>query len=344
MFKRIANIARKWTQGRPDVGTTPSDVVFRENKISLIRYRSDSVQGAPILLVPSLINRHYVLDLMHEKSFVEYLVGRGHDVYMIDWGRPGPEDRYLTFDTYCDRYLGRMIRQVARRSPSGKTHLLGYCLGGTMAAIRLADRQEDVQSFVALAAPVDFEDAGVLGVFSRAETIDLNAMARAFGNIPWPLMQAGFHLVRPTMNLSKAIYMLDRAWDDQFLDGFFALETWSNDNVSFPGRAFERYIQALYRENQLIRDEFALSGRRISLSDIRVPTLTVCFEHDHIVPAKSASILHDVIASKERELKVLRGGHVGAVVSRRASQSLWPMLSDWYRERDSTASDVLAVS
>ena len=97
---------------RPAVGQTPADVVHTENKWRLLRYRSE--RGAkrpktPILLVPSLINRHYVLDLMPNKSFAEYLVSRGHDVFVIDWGTPSDEDRYVTFDDICDRALGRAI-------------------------------------------------------------------------------------------------------------------------------------------------------------------------------------------------------------------------------------------
>ena len=129
MIKRIANITRKLLAGRPNVGATPCDVIHRENKWRLLRYRPlDDVEprgDSPILLVPSLINRHYILDLMPNKSFVEYLLGRGHDVYIIDWGTPGDEDRFLDFEAFCYRYLRRASRLVARRSPTAKTHLLG---------------------------------------------------------------------------------------------------------------------------------------------------------------------------------------------------------------------------
>ena len=92
------------------------------------------------MLVPSLINRHYVLDLMPGKSLAEYLVGAGHDVYVIDWGSPSDEDRFLSFDDICDRYLGRAVRHVARTSERKATHLLGYCLGGTLTSIYAAAR------------------------------------------------------------------------------------------------------------------------------------------------------------------------------------------------------------
>ncbi len=334
MIRRIANLARKWMAGRPNVGATPCDVIHRENKWRLLRYRPmDGVEplgDSPILMVPSLINRHYILDLMPQKSFVEYLLARGHEVYIIDWGTPGDEDRFLDFEDFCHRYLGRACRKVARRSPTAKTHLLGYCLGGTLTAIYAATRPDHLDAMTLLAAPVDFEDDGLLSTWANMENLDLKAMVDAFGNIPWPLMQIGFHLLRPTMNLSKAVYSFDRATDDVFLDGFFALETWSNDNVSFPGRAFLRYIHELYRENRLIRGEFAVDGRRIDLADIACPTLNITFQHDHIVPPQSAQALNDCVDDDLLEHRHLHGGHVGAVCSSKASKRLWPLVSDWF--------------
>ena len=340
MIRRIANLFRKIKEGRPVVGATPADVIHRENKWRILRYRPDPeatpLETEPILLVPSLINRHYVLDLMPGKSFVEFLVGRGHDVYIIDWGTPGDEDRYLTFDDFCYTYLGRAIRKVAARSPTGKTHVLGYCLGGTLTTIYAALDSSRIASMITLAAPVDFHDEGLLSTWSRLPSLDLDALVDGTGNIPWQLMQTGFHLLRPTMNLSKAVYMLDRAWDDRFLDGFFAIETWSNDNVRFPGEAFRRYIKELYQRNLLVKEKFTVAGRVVRLSEISCPTLAVSFSHDNIVPAQSVEALLDHIDPDMGEVLELRGGHVGAVVSSRASTSLWPKLSDWFIGEDAT--------
>ena len=347
MFERITNLAGRLLAGRPDVGTTPADVIHRENKWKLLRYRptpgAESMPGSPILLVPSLINRHYVLDLMPGKSFVEYLLGRGHDVYIIDWGTPTAEDRYLTFDEICHGYIGRAVGRVARRSPTGKINLLGYCLGGTLTAIYTAAEGEKIDAMALLAAPVDFYDDGLLSIWSRDAGLDIDALVDGLGTVPWQLMQFGFHLLRPTMNLSKAVYALDRAWDDLFLDGFFAIETWANDNVSFPGEAFRRYIKELYQENRLIRGEFALRGRIVHLSSIACPVLNITFEHDHIVPPQSARALNDELDPDQVDHVHLHGGHVGAVVSRKASKNLWPLISEWFeaqRSHDDEALDL----
>ncbi len=336
-MKRWFNLATLPTRQRPPIGSTPSDVVFRENKWRLLRYRPRAAGCAfttPILLIPSLINRHYVLDLMPQKSFVEYLVDRGHDVYCLAWGSPGDEDRFLSFDDICDRYLGRAVRFVARQSQRGKTHLLGYCMGGTLTTIYTAVRPKQVASLVALAAPVGFADDGLLSRWVLSKHFDVAALVDATGCVPWPLMQSAFHLLRPTLNLAKAIQLLDRAWDDQFLDSFIALETWGNDNVSLPGEFYRRYIEELYRTDGLLTGSFVLSGHPVRLAEIHCPTLAVTFEHDNIVPWPSAAVLLERIGSSDKERIHLPGGHVGAVVSRKASKNLWPRLSQWWARRD----------
>lgn len=339
--RRLKNLVTLPARPRPNVGATPADVVHTENKWRLLRYRARPeglAYDTPVLLVPSLINRHYVLDLMPGKSFAEWMVARGHDVYIIDWGTPGDEDRYLTFDVFADDYIGRALRIASKNSPRGKAHLLGYCLGGTLTAIHAALHPERVASLLTLAAPVRFGQADdLLSVWTRTTELDLDALAAGFGNVPWQLMQSAFHMLRPTMNLSKATYMLDQAWDDQFLDGFFAIETWGNDNVSFPGVAYAKYIQRLYRDDALARGELAINGRRVHLADVTCPTLSICFYHDNIVPLVSAEELTDLVSSTDATTLRLSGGHVGAVVSRKASSGLWPTISDWFIARDADA-------
>jgi polyhydroxyalkanoate synthase subunit PhaC len=326
-------LIRRAPRGLPPVGQTPHTVAWTENKWRLLHFAPTSPRFAtPILLVPSLINRWYVLDLGPGRSLIEWLIARGHDVYCIDWGTPGPEDRYLTWDDIGGRYLGRAVRRCARAT--GKTHVLGYCLGGTLAAAYAAAFPEGVASLTALAAPVDFEHAGIMATWTRTPTFDVRAIAEAFGNIPWPLLQASFHLLRPTLTASKLVALLDRAWNDEFLDGFLATERWGNDNVSFPGACYVRYIEELYRGNRLVAGSFSVCGRPARLPALRCPVLGIAFAEDHIVPLASAKPLIDLAGARDKQLLVDRGGHVGAVVSRKAAERLWPALHTFWAQRD----------
>lgn len=336
---KLLGIAKSLVKGRPAVGQSPADVVHRENKWKLLRYRGSGPRRyrTPIVMVPSLINRHYVLDLTPGRSVVEDLVSRGHDVFAIDWGTPGDEDRYLTFDTICDDYIRRAIRKSTRLAGTETAHLLGYCFGGTLTTIHNAARPERIASHVAIAAPIRFGDEGLLSRWSRTEHFDVGALVDAFGNVPWPLMQASFHLLKPTLTLAKIVTLLDRGDDEDFLEGFLATEVWGTDNVSFPGECFRRYIEELYQRDALLAGTFTLSRRPIRLASISTPTLVVTFEHDHIVPHRSASILLDRISSTDKAQLHLSGGHVGAVVSRKAKERLWGPLSEWFARHEAPA-------
>ncbi|MBX7191688.1 MAG: alpha/beta fold hydrolase [Sandaracinaceae bacterium] len=343
----------------PKVGQTPHDVVFRENKWSLLRYRPVGGQVIthrhPILLVPSLINRHYVLDLMPGKSFAEFLAKQGYDVFCIDWGTPEAEDRFLTFDEYVDRYLARALRVTCEKAGSDKAHLLGYCLGGTMTVIHAALHQERIASLALVAAPVRFDDQSLLALWTQIPTFDVDALVAATGNVPWQLMQGAFQLLRPTLNLAKAVSLLaksplvdqDQGRDDserarqarweESLDGFFALETWGADNVSFPGAAYQKYIQCLYRENALVHGTLSISGECVRLEHVKVPVLAVTFEHDNIVPHQSASDVLTRVASEKKAHVHVPGGHVGAMVSSSAAKHVWPKIERFFADADRAA-------
>jgi len=319
----LAALWRRAPRGfTPPVGQTPHTVVWTENKWRLLRLSPANRKFAtPILMVPSLINRWYVLDL-----------GPQHEVFCIDWGTPGAEDRYLTWDDIAGRYVGRALRIAARET--GKAHLLGYCLGGTLATSYAAAFPEGVASLLALAAPIDFEHGGIMSTWTRTATFDVAAIINAFGNVPHQLMQASFNMLRPTLRAQKMVAVLDRAWDDEFLDGFLATETWGSDNVSFPGACYQQYITELYRENRLVKGEFSVLGRRALLSNIKCPVLAIAFADDHIVPVPSAQPLIDAVGSRDKQILVDRGGHVGAVVSRKAANRLWPAMSTFWAQRD----------
>jgi pimeloyl-ACP methyl ester carboxylesterase len=140
---------------------TPKDTVLRDGTAQLYRFRGDAT-GPTVLLVPSLINRWYVLDLRRGASVAEALVAAGFDTWCLDWGEPNDEDRYLEWDDVLAR-LARMVRHVRRATGTKKLGVLGYCIGGTLTSIHTALEPDSVQALVNLAGPIDFEHAGFLG-------------------------------------------------------------------------------------------------------------------------------------------------------------------------------------
>lgn len=307
--------------------------LYREGASRLLHFPPPA--GGPrstapaVLLVPSMINRWYVLDLRRGASLVSALVEAGLSVYCLDWGVPGDEDRDLRWDTVVAR-VARAIRRTRRHAGAPKISVLGYCMGATVAAIQTALHPEDVAAFVNLAGPIDFRHAGCLGHMVDSRWFHAGAIASA-GNITGAQMQAGFHMLRPTAQITKLLGFLERAHDPGAREAFFALEAWAADNVPFPAAAYVRYIRDLYQRNELVNGEHHIAGRRVDLGAITCPVRVVVASHDAICPAPAATALLEHCGSSEADVLTIPGGHVGAVVGRHASTQLYPSLADWLK-------------
>jgi polyhydroxyalkanoate synthase len=312
---------------------TPKDAIQKDGCATLYRFRPAATRApagaAPLLLVPSLINRWYVLDLRPGSSVAEALVAGGVDTFCLDWGVPEDEDRYLSWDDVLAR-LARAVRKVRRETGAPRVGLLGYCMGGTLAGIHAALHPDETAALVNLAGPFDFAEAGFLRHMVDPRWFDADAIASA-GNLAPSQMQSGFQVLRPTQTLAKWVAYLDKAHDPAAREAFDALETWASDNIPFPGEAYRRYIGELYQQNQLVLGTHHVAGKRVDLGAIRCPLLTIIAERDTIVPPRAALALAERSSASEKELCTVPGGHVGAVVGSRASKTLYPAMTAWLR-------------
>lgn len=317
---------------------TPKDVIWRDGTAQLYRFRAAEAEGRaqasgapPVLLVPSIINRWYVLDLRPQASLASALVQAGLDVFCIDWGAPEDEDRYLTWEDLQAR-LGRAVRKVQRETGAAQLSVLGYCMGATLAGIYAALHNEQLAGFVNLAGPFDFSQAGFLATMTDKRWFDPEAIAGA-GNMSAQQMQSGFAALRPTLQISKWVNYLDRAHSKEARESFDALEGWSSDNIAFPAAAYATYIRDLYQDNRLVRGEHRVNGKAVELKNIRCPILTVVAEKDTICPPAAAKALNERSGSYEAEVLTVPGGHVGAVVGGKAPTLLYPALARWLKAR-----------
>lgn len=314
---------------RPALAQTPRDAIALEGGAALYHFRGSAAPASrvPLLLVPSLINRWYVMDLRPGASLVEALVGAGIDVWLLDWGAPEPEDRYLDWEAVLAR-LGRASRRVLRETGAAQHALLGYCMGGTLTAIYAAQHAASIAALVTLAAPIDFSKGGMLRTMVDPRWFDADAIADA-GNVAPSQMQAGFTALRPTLDLAKLVSMPELATEPKAREAFLALEAWAGDNIAFPAAAYRRYIGELYQGNQLVAGTHRVGGREVSLRAITCPTLAITASRDQICPAPAATALLSLVGSKDTSVLEVQGGHVGAVVGSRAARDMYPALASW---------------
>lgn len=326
---------------RPAVARTPADVAYAEGRLRLLHYRAaaERPHPIPVLIVPSLINRYYLLDLVPGRSLVEYLVGRGLDVYLLDWGEPGPEDRRTTFDQYVTGYLRRTVQRIRSLSGQERVSLLGYSMGGTFAAIFAALYGRYVANLVALAAPIDFHDDGILSQWTRKERFNVDLVVDTLGAMPAALMQASFRMLKPTYQIAQQIALAEQFGDMEAVQDFLAMQFWLDDNIPFLGEAYRTYIKELYQENHLIQGKLVVGGRRVDLSQIEAPLLTVVATKDCMCPPQSSKVLNDLVGSADRQILELPGGHTGIVAGRDAPEQLWPRLAEWLIARSEAEED-----
>jgi len=327
-----------------EVGHTPSRVVYEENTLELHHYEPEKRRHeTPILVVYALVNRPYILDLQPDRSVVRRLLEGGFDVYLLDWGEPTRLDASLDMGDYAGRYLDNVLDATCEHAGAEAVHLLGYCMGGTMALMHTALGGERVRTLGLMATPVAFEGTG--GILERWAThFDPEVAVETLGNMPAELLSAEFSLMDPVdQYLTKYVQLYENIEDDAFVENFARMERWIWDGVDVAGAAFAEFVGEVYKDNTLVAGEYDLDGRPVHLEDVEVPLLTVVGEYDHIVPADSSRPVVDLVGSDDTRLVEFPRGHIGISVSGKAHDQLWPEVCEWYAARDGAGRDADGV-
>jgi polyhydroxyalkanoate synthase len=323
------------------VGMTPRELVWRKNKAQLFRYgrARPPLHRTPVFMVLPLINRAYILDLRPRSSFVEHLVEQGFDVFLLDWGIPGDEDRGLDLTTLLTRYLPRATRKASEATGSAPLTILGYCIGGTLAACYTAlypHAPVQIRNLVLLTTPIDFGESGTFGVLTSKGAFPIEQLTSTLPLVPGQMPDLGAKLLSPLpTTMGTYVRLWDRLADEGFdVAGWQAMYRWVNEGVPFPSAAYRQWITEFYQENKLVRGRLRIDGRTVDLARIQCPLLNVAASADAIAPRPTTRAITELVSSHEREEIVLPGGHVGIVAGRAARTTLWPRVSEWLARHD----------
>lgn len=316
----------EWAPERP----TPSDVVWRQGTAELRRYRNDDVRYAvPVVMFIGLVSRSYILDLHRANTMAGRLREAGLDVYLLDWGTPGPADAQNTLETYVHRYLPRALRAALTKSQAKEASLLGYCMGGNLALMGLASQDLPVRSLITMATPLDFTALpGLAGVF-QGRDIDPERLVDWTGNVPPDYLSAFFRVRKPTSDIPTAVRLWENLWNEEFVESHQAMARWAREHVPFPGAAFRQVAEQWLRQNGFMTGRLRLAGRRLDLGDVRVPTFGIIALRDDLVPPAASRPLGDLVGTDEFELLELDAGHAGLTASRKAATTTGPALEAW---------------
>jgi polyhydroxyalkanoate synthase len=315
---------------------TPRDVIYGRGTLELYHYRAqaEEIYRVPLLLVMSLVSKAYIFDLGPGQSLIEFLVKRGHDVYMIDWGVPRPEDSRLKLEDYCLDFIPDCAQQMAKDSGERDFSLLGYCMGGMLALIYAAlFPKGPLKNLVCLTSPVNYDGMGLFRTWSDKKHFDVDRIVDTLGNVPAEMMYNSFQMLRPMTRIVSQIRLWDNMWNDEFVKSSRLLERWGNDQIPFPGECFRQTTKELMWENKLYKNQLVLGGKLVDLLQVRVPCLNIMGQHDDIAPYEATKDLTKLIGSEDKQDILLKGGHVSLLAGPNASKRMWPVLDQWLSER-----------
>ena len=343
-LKRIEENTRtllRVSTSRAKVGQTPKQVIWTFNKAKLYRYipvvPTEQRHKVPLFLVFALMNKPYILDLRPGNSFIEYMVKQGYDVYLLDWGAPGIEDKDLKFDDYVLDYLPRAIRKIKAISGSDEFTMLGWCIGAILATIYAALRPDDgLKNLILLTAPLDFTDkqAGGFVRWVNDQAFDPDKIVSAFGNVPGEMIDYGAKALKPVENyIGSYLTLWDNLDNPRIVESWHAMNTWVTDLIPMAGATYLQLIKELYRENRLIQGTMVIRGERVDLSRIHANLLNVIALADHISPTCQSESIMTKVSSQDQLLLKVKGGHIGMMAGSGALKFTWPHIDSWLADR-----------
>lgn len=324
-----------------EVGVTPKEVIYQEDKVTLYRFtpQVEPSVSIPVLLVFALVNRPYIVDLQDDRSLVANLLKLGLDVYLIDWGYASRADRWLTLEDYISGYLNNCIDAVCDRLSIAKINLLGICQGGTFSLCYSALYPQKVKTLITMITPVDFHIQGnLLNLWSGStlgtKAFDVDLIVDTLGNIPGDFLNSEFLMLKPfQLGIEKYVKLAEIADCEDKLLNFLRMEKWIFDSPDQAGEAYRQFIKDFYQHNKLIGGEIKLGGQRVNLQNIHVPVLNIYAEHDHLVPPKSSIALQQYIGSEDYTVRSFTTGHIGMYVSSKVQRDLPPAIANWLKAR-----------
>jgi polyhydroxyalkanoate synthase len=302
--------------------------IWSEGTTRLLDYGGS---GPTLLVVPSLVNRAYILDLSQRQSLMRHLASSGFRALLVDWDRPGAEESGFSLTDYIAGRLEAALERACALS-AGPVGVVGYCMGGLLTLALAQRRPSAVGALALLATPWDFRPAAT----SIMALMPLVAPTLAWwleflGCLPTDALQSMFYGLDPFLVIRKFERFAGMDPTSPAAEAFVALEDWLNDGVPLAAPVARECLIGWYGANTPGERKWRIAGRKIVPEAIDCPALVVVPNHDRIVPPASALVLADALPMAQRLSPRL--GHIGMVVGSSAPAELWQPLTQFFRER-----------
>ena len=318
-MQRWANMFKVLSEPEPQIGHTPRNEIWRKNKSVLWHYPAKQKKyEIPLFFVYSLFNKPYILDIAPKTSVIEGLTNMGYEVYLLDWGSPGYEDKKMGIDTYIEKYLRTAVKRAIRHSGAEEITLIGYCLGGTIASIYASIAEEPIKNLIVATVPIDFQpfmgpDKWAEGL--REGDIDFERFIDTYGIIPPKLVEGMFRAIGAPIYFTNYTNLLHRAHDSKYVDKWRRMNKWTLDQVPFAGEAYRQLASDLFKENKLIKGEIMVGNKQVDLRNIKANLFVVSGSRDNLILEEQSKPLMDLASSKDKSYITVEAGHVSLALT-----------------------------
>lgn len=320
----------------PAMGTTPKTLLHRRGTLSLYRYHATckEVYRVPLLLVMATTNKAYIFDLAKRQSLIEFLLGRGYDIYVMDWNAPTQAERHLRIEDYVLDFIPDCIRRVQADTGVEEITLAGYCMGGVLSTLYAALHADGpLKNLVCFTTPIDWSQMNWSQGIANQRYFDVDRLVDTVGIIPGDMIMKAIDLQRPAGRIAGHLRLWDNLWNDAYVRNHRMMVGWGHDNLPLAGEYYRQIIKELMWSNSLHEGRLRIANRAIDLANIKVPLLHLIAEHDTLVPPACAQPLVEKVGSLDKQEIIMPGGHVSLIAGPAAKKRMWPALDEWLGQR-----------
>ncbi|MGG4409768.1 alpha/beta fold hydrolase [Niallia taxi] len=320
VIKRFSQFFGALTEEDIPVGLSEKYPIWKKNKTTLWYYPAPQKKfKEPIFLIYSIVNKAYILDLAPSISLIESFTNAGYDTYLIDFGIPGFEDRDTSIDDYVIKYIDKGYQRALRHAGTDEMTVIGFCLGGTIAAVFAAVTKEKIKNLILAVSPIDFSSFPMYDKWLTAlrnGEIEMEEFTDAISMVPPDFIKYGTRMIAAPVSYSHYLALLHRVGDPKYREKWLRMNKWTLDHIPLPGKAFKQLMNDYIRDNKIVEGGLEINGEPVDFKNITCNLLVFSTKYDPLVPSTLCEPIMDVVGSEDKTFVLFEGGHASLVANK----------------------------